>query len=117
MGCKGPVAFQNCPVVRWNDGTNWPVGCGHPCIGCAAPGFWDRMTPFYQHLPGVPGFGVGSDVDKAGAILAGGAAAAFVGHGLVQLGRRTIFKNLVFRGDPSIQARQQPPPGKEGGAQ
>ena len=30
MGCKGPVTFQNCPVVRWNEGTNWPIGCGHP---------------------------------------------------------------------------------------
>ncbi|HYZ90089.1 MAG TPA: hydrogenase small subunit, partial [Myxococcales bacterium] len=91
MGCKGPVAFQNCPVVRWNDGTNWPIGCGHPCLGCAERAFWDRMTPFYRHLPGVPGFGVQSDLDKAGAILAVGTAGAFVGHGLVQLGRRTVF--------------------------
>jgi hydrogenase small subunit len=58
MGCKGPVAFQNCPVVKWNGGTNWPVGCGHPCIGCAEPNFWDTMTPFYKHLPSAPGFGV-----------------------------------------------------------
>jgi len=36
-GCKGPVTFQNCPNVRWNEGTNWPIGCGHPCIGCASP--------------------------------------------------------------------------------
>jgi hydrogenase small subunit len=41
MGCKGPVTFQNCPNVRWNEGTNWPIGCGHPCIGCAEPDFWD----------------------------------------------------------------------------
>lgn len=47
MGCKGPVAFQNCPNIGWNEGTNWPVGCGHPCIGCSEPQFWDRLTPFY----------------------------------------------------------------------
>ena len=35
--------------------TNWPIGCGHPCIGCAEPDFWDKMTPFYQHLSGIPG--------------------------------------------------------------
>ena len=58
MGCKGPVTFQNCPNIRWNGGTNWPIGCGHPCIGCAEPAFWDRMTPFYQHLTGIPGFGI-----------------------------------------------------------
>lgn len=117
MGCKGPVSFQNCPVVRWNDGTNWPIGCGHPCVGCAERAFWDRMTPFYKHLPGVPGFGVGSDIDVAGAWLAGGTAAAFAAHGLVQLGRRTIFKKIVFRGDPSAPGRDpKPPAGKEGGA-
>jgi hydrogenase small subunit len=41
MGCKGPIAFFNCPTVRWNDGTNWPVGAGHGCIGCALPDFWE----------------------------------------------------------------------------
>lgn len=46
MGCKGPVATFNCPTVRWNDGVNWPVGAGHPCIACAAPDFFER--PIYQ---------------------------------------------------------------------
>jgi hydrogenase small subunit len=41
MGCKGPVAFFNCPTVRWNEGTSWPVAAGHGCIGCALPDFWD----------------------------------------------------------------------------
>ncbi len=41
MGCKGPVTYHNCPTVRWNDGTSWPVGSGHGCIGCSQPGFWD----------------------------------------------------------------------------
>jgi len=46
MGCKGPATFHNCPNVGWNENTNWPIGCGHPCIGCSEPEFWDRMTPF-----------------------------------------------------------------------
>jgi hydrogenase small subunit len=41
MGCKGPVTYHNCPTVRWNDGTNWPVGSGHGCIGCSEPSFWE----------------------------------------------------------------------------
>jgi len=102
MGCKGPVTFHNCPTVRWNEGTNWPIGCGHPCIGCSEPDFWDKMTPFYKHLEGVPGFAVASDLDKVGAIGTGAVAAAFVGHGIVQLGRRTLFKNIVVKGDPSL---------------
>jgi hydrogenase small subunit len=46
MGCKGPVAYHNCPTIRWNEGTSWPVGAGHGCIACAAPGFWE--VPAYQ---------------------------------------------------------------------
>ncbi|HSQ64712.1 MAG TPA: hydrogenase small subunit [Polyangiaceae bacterium] len=88
MGCKGPATYQNCPVVRWNEGTNWPIGCGHPCIGCAEPNFWDAMTPFYRHLSGVPGFGIMSDVDKVGVAAVAGVGAAFAAHGLVQIGIR-----------------------------
>ncbi len=88
MGCKGPVTFQNCPNVRWNQGTNWPIGCGHPCIGCAEPDFWDKMTPFYTHLEGVPGFGVASSVDKVGLWATVGVGAAFAAHGFMSLGKR-----------------------------
>ncbi len=44
MGCKGPKSSHNCPSVRYNDGTNWPIGAGHPCIGCSEPDFWDQET-------------------------------------------------------------------------
>ncbi|GAB4406599.1 MAG: hydrogenase small subunit [Anaerolineales bacterium] len=49
MGCKGPVAFHNCPTLRWNEGTSWPVGAGHGCIACAAPNFWE--SPAYEPVP------------------------------------------------------------------
>jgi hydrogenase small subunit len=88
MGCKGPVSYQNCPNVRWNGGTNWPIGCGHPCIGCAEADFWDKMTPFYKHLQGVPGFGIASDVDKVGLWASVGVGAAFAAHGFMSLAHR-----------------------------
>ncbi|MEW6113253.1 MAG: hydrogenase small subunit [Thermodesulfobacteriota bacterium] len=47
VGCKGPDTFNNCPKIKWNQGTNWPIGAGHPCIGCSEPDFWDAMAPFY----------------------------------------------------------------------
>jgi len=50
MGCKGPVAFYNCPQARWNDGTSWPVASGHGCIACAIPDFWD-LAPKYEPIP------------------------------------------------------------------
>ena len=49
LGCKGPLTFNNCPGARFNNGANWPVGAGHPCIGCSEDGFWDSMTPFYEN--------------------------------------------------------------------
>ena len=88
MGCKGPVTYQNCPNVRWNGGTNWPIGCGHPCIGCAEPDFWDKMTPFYRHLPNVPGFGAAATVDKVGFWATLGVGAAFATHGFLSLAQR-----------------------------
>ena len=88
MGCKGPVSFQNCPNIGWNDNTSWPVACGHGCIGCAEPDFWDKMTPFYEHLPGFPGFGLGSDIDKIGFWGTVGVTGAFAAHTLTHLGKR-----------------------------
>ncbi len=48
VGCKGPDTYNNCATVKYNDGTNWPIGAGHPCIGCSEPNFWDAMSPFYE---------------------------------------------------------------------
>jgi hydrogenase small subunit len=40
LGCKGPETYANCPSILFGDaGTGtWPVGCGHPCIGCTEQG-------------------------------------------------------------------------------
>jgi hydrogenase small subunit len=50
MGCKGPETHHNCPSVLWNEGTGWPVGVGHGCIGCAERNFWDRFAPVYAEI-------------------------------------------------------------------
>jgi len=46
LGCRGPVTRSDCPVRKWNEYVNWPVGNGSPCIGCAQFGFPDAMEPF-----------------------------------------------------------------------
>jgi [NiFe] hydrogenase small subunit len=50
LGCKGPETYNNCPRVKFNDGTSWPIEGGHPCIGCSEPNFWDQLSPFYESL-------------------------------------------------------------------
>jgi hydrogenase small subunit len=80
VGCKGPAAFSPCPIFKWNTRTSWPIGAGHPCIGCTERNFWDTMTPFYDRLPDLIGFGVERRVDQIGATLAIGATAGVVAH-------------------------------------
>jgi [NiFe] hydrogenase small subunit len=50
MGCRGPETYNNCPKVKFNNGTSFPIQAGHPCIGCSEPNFWDNMTPFYEEF-------------------------------------------------------------------
>ncbi len=40
LGCKGPETYANCPTILFGDAGSgtWPVGCGHPCIGCSEEG-------------------------------------------------------------------------------
>jgi hydrogenase small subunit len=85
MGCKGPEATFNCPTVRWNNATSWPVKAGHGCIACASPRFWDTKSPFYDRLPQPPGFGVDVTVGQIGWTVVGAVAAATAAHGIGHL--------------------------------
>jgi hydrogenase small subunit len=80
VGCKGPQTFSPCPIFMWNEKTSWPIGAGHPCIGCTEPHFWDTMSPFYNRLPGVAGYGLERDIDRIGATLAGLTVAGIATH-------------------------------------
>jgi hydrogenase small subunit len=80
VGCKGPATFSPCPIFQWNMQTSWPIGAGHPCIGCTERNFWDTMSPFYTRLPDVAGLGVERTADTIGAALAAGALAGVAAH-------------------------------------
>jgi hydrogenase small subunit len=82
VGCKGPATFSPCPIFMWNTRTSWPIGAGHPCLGCTERNFWDSMTPFYGRLPNVAGFGVERYADTLGAALAIGATAGVAAHAI-----------------------------------
>lgn len=49
LGCRGPVTRVDCPIRKWNDRVNWPIGDDSPCIGCAMFGFPDKMEPFISY--------------------------------------------------------------------
>jgi len=49
LGCKGPVTYNSCATLKWNDGTSFPIESGHGCLGCSEPHFWDAGG-FYRPL-------------------------------------------------------------------
>lgn len=104
MGCKGPATFHNCPAVRWNSGTSWPIGAGHGCNGCSEAGFWDTMSPFYERLPNVSGLGVETSADKLGWLLTGGTATAFAAHGVAKAVRRKVTHQPLGPARGSLEA-------------
>jgi hydrogenase small subunit len=85
LGCKGPSTFHNCPSIRWNENTNWPIGAGHGCVGCSEADFWDTMSPFYERLPKPPGFGVTTNADEIGLAIVGATAVGFGAHGVAKV--------------------------------
>ncbi|HTV82522.1 MAG TPA: hydrogenase small subunit [Acidobacteriaceae bacterium] len=93
MGCKGPEANYNCPTVRWNNATSWPVKSGHGCIACASPRFWDNKSPFYSRLPHPAGFGVDVTAGQIGWTVVAGVAAATSAHAVGHVVRDHFHPN------------------------
>ncbi|MGO9612582.1 MAG: hydrogenase small subunit [Dissulfurispiraceae bacterium] len=87
MGCKGPQANYNCPTVRFNTGTSWPVMAGAPCMACAANDNWDTFGPIYSRLANVPGAGYQSSADKIGLGVAAVAAAGVAAHAAIRVAK------------------------------
>jgi hydrogenase small subunit len=87
MGCKGPETFANCPTVRFNDRTSWPVKAGHGCVGCTMARFWDEMSPFYRRLSHPPGFAVDVTADQVGLGLVGVVTGLTAVHGVASYAR------------------------------
>ena len=79
LGCKGPMTYNACATLKWNQGTSWPVESGHGCLGCSEPDFWDAGG-FYNALS-IPVGEISRNTSYAAAAgLAVGAAAAGINH-------------------------------------
>jgi hydrogenase small subunit len=46
LGCSGPGTQYDCPTRKWNNKTNWCIGAGQLCIGCAGSTF--AQSSFYK---------------------------------------------------------------------
>ena len=80
VGCKGPITYNACSTMRWNEGLSFPIQSGHGCIGCSEDAFWDKGS-FYDHLttikaPGIAGIEGTADSIGLTALAAAGAAVA-----------------------------------------
>ncbi len=78
IGCKGPLAWTDCPLRKWDGKTSYCVEVGAPCVACSEPGWPDKFSPFYKELPSLPGI-VGLSPTTLGA---GILAATAVGIGI-----------------------------------
>lgn len=81
VGCRGPVTYNSCGVIKWNEGVSYPIQSGHGCIGCSEKNFWDN-GPFYQHLASFPGFGIESTADTVGVALGVATAVGITAHAI-----------------------------------
>ncbi len=115
MGCKGPMTYNNCSIIRYNEATNWPIGAGHGCIGCSELDFWDRYA--YERplanadisAPGLFGLGVEGSVDRFGIGLLAAAGVGIGIHAVLTAAARR--RKSVAAPAPS----EKEPPGQGGG--
>jgi len=118
MGCRGPVTYNSCGVMRWNNGTSFPIQSGHPCLGCSEPGFWDYGS-FYQGLSKLPvsggltklpGFGIESSADQIGAAAVGVTVAGIAAHAVMtRIRKRDMIGEQP--GENADEVETEPPPG------
>ncbi len=98
VGCRGPMTYNACGTIKWNNGVSYPIQSGHGCIGCSEDNFWDN-GPFYERLTNVPGFGIEETADKVGAIATGVVGAGVVAHAVAaNIKKRKELKERVEAG-------------------
>lgn len=98
LGCRGPVTYNSCSTMEWNNGTSFPIKSGNPCIGCSEDGFWDN-GPFVERITNIPEFGVESTADKIGKIVLGTAVGAAALHAVASnFGKKRELKENYCEG-------------------
>jgi hydrogenase small subunit len=89
LGCKGPETHANCSVMHFGEVNDaWPIGIGHPCVGCTEQGvvfnipmFQEAKLPENAYPPIHPDHR--SSPSAAAAGVAGLVGGAVIGAGLM----------------------------------
>jgi len=95
VGCRGPVTYNSCGIIKWNNGVSYPIQSGHGCIGCSEANFWDN-GPFYQHLASFPGFGIETTADTIGSIIGAATVVGVAAHAVsTNIRKRRVIKEEI----------------------
>lgn len=100
VGCKGPSTYNSCGIIKWNEGTSYPIQSGHPCLGCSEENFWDN-SPFYKRMPDIHGFGIEATADQIGLALGAATAAGIAVHAVATNIRK---KELIDNDEPESKS-------------
>ena len=101
VGCKGPSTYNACGVMKWNNGTSFPIQSGHGCIGCSEENFWDNGR-LYERGSSFAGFGIEADADTLGKVALGVTATALAGHAVMtNVRKKKLIRNLEDEGKQS----------------
>ena len=101
VGCKGPSTYNACGIMKWNNGTSYPIQSGHGCFGCSEENFWDN-GPIYERMVNAGGFGIERNADKIGMVALGATAAAIGVHAIAtNLRKSKVVDDLIEEGKQS----------------
>ncbi|HEY0857442.1 MAG TPA: hydrogenase small subunit [Albitalea sp.] len=111
LGCKGPETFANCSTIGFGDAgeSNWPVGCGHPCIGCTEQGvgFAKPIHMVAQLRSVAPAASTPAIVERQGETSFAAAAALVAIAGAAAGGTAMLSKNIGKPDDSANAPRDE----------
>ncbi len=103
VGCKGPSTYNACGVMKWNNGTSFPIQAGHGCIGCSEENYWDNGR-LYERGSSFAGFGIESNADTFGKVALGVTAAALAGHAVMtNVRKKKLIREVEAEGKQNEQ--------------
>lgn len=120
LGCKGPQTYANCSLQSFCEVPGaWPVGIGHPCVGCTEEGIGfnvaiaqtipiAKRTPSAEVAPITADHGGVSPVATGVAGIIGGALAATGVFASRQLKKQELADALEPPHEPALAKEQKP---------